>query len=85
MFIYSAQWCKIYFIYLIVLSKVVAELHFLGNGVDGIMAIAPHYAMLNHVNIFQTFKVQMATNVVFFNKKRNLRDIDVRSSAWRTC
>ena len=70
MFIYYAQWCKIYFIYLIVLSKVVAAILFLGNGVGGRMDTAPHYTILNHVNIFQNFKVQMATNVVFFNKIR---------------
>jgi len=53
-----------------VLSKVVAAILFLGNGVGGRMDTAPHYTILNHVNIFQNFKVQMATNVVFFNKIR---------------
>ena len=51
------------------LPKVVAAIPLLGKGVGGRMATAPYYTLLNHVNIFQTFKVQMATNVVFFNKK----------------
>jgi len=47
---------------------VVAAILFLGNSVGGRMATAAHYTILNHVNIFQTFKAQMATNVaVFFN------------------
>jgi len=54
--------------YLIVLSKVVAAIPFLGNGVGGRVATEAHYTILNHVNIFQTFKVQKAINVVFFNK-----------------
>ena len=66
---YYVQWYKIYFIYLIVLSKVVAAIPFLGNGVDGRMATAAHYTILDHVKIFQTFKVQNSTNVVFFNQK----------------
>jgi len=66
---YYAQWWKIYFIYLVLLSKVVATIPFLGNSVGGWMATAPHYTILNHVNIFQTFDVQMSTNVVLFNKK----------------